>query len=123
MESNVKDCLSRMPPYWNRKEQKRKLLKHLHIDSSTNENTLVALLVGILSILFPVLGFFLGIIGVFLALHAKKIIRKTNRSNSSLVTAALICSITGIILQIVIGMLLYLFISFLITEWTAYFFE
>jgi len=97
------------------------LLKHLNIDASTNENAVVALLVGILSILLPVIGFFLGIIGIFLALFTKKLIRKTSRSNSSLVTAALICSITGIVLQIVIGMLLYLFITFLMGEWSAYF--
>lgn len=98
------------------------MLKRLNIDSDTNENVLVALLVGILSILLPIIGFFLGIIGIFLALYAKKIIRKTNRSKSSLPTVALLFSITGIVLHIIIGILLYWFISSFITEWAPFLF-
>src|SRR5699024_11183111 len=98
------------------------MLKRLNIDSDTNENALVAVLVGVLSILLPSIGFFLGFIGIFLAHYTKKLIRQTSRSKSSLSTVALLLSITGIVLHIIIGILIYWFLSKFLTEWAPFLF-
>ncbi|MFZ3579569.1 DUF4190 domain-containing protein [Virgibacillus sp. DJP39] len=66
----------------------------------TNSNSAISLTVGILSILIPVVGLVLGVIGVVVSRKAIKEIEKTNENGRGLATSGLICSSVGIIIQI-----------------------
>jgi hypothetical protein len=65
----------------------------------TNNSSVIALTVGILSFI-PFIGLVLGIIGIVFARVAVKQIRITNENGSGLATAGFICSIVGVILQL-----------------------
>jgi hypothetical protein len=66
----------------------------------TNNSSVIALTVGILSLFIPFIGLILGIIGIVFARVAVKQIRITNENGSGLATAGFICSIVGVILQL-----------------------
>lgn len=66
----------------------------------TNNSSVIALTVGILSLFIPFIGLVLGIIGIVFARVAVKQIRITNENGSGLATAGFICSIVGVILQL-----------------------
>jgi uncharacterized membrane protein YeaQ/YmgE (transglycosylase-associated protein family) len=66
----------------------------------TNNSSVISLTVGILSIFIPFIGLILGIIGIVFARVAVKQIRITNENGSGLATAGFICSIVGVILQL-----------------------
>lgn len=67
----------------------------------TNSNSVVALTLGILSILVPFLGFILGIIGVVFYYKAKNEIALTGEGGQGFAVSGMICSIVGIFLQII----------------------
>lgn len=68
--------------------------------NQTNNSSVISLTVGILSLLIPFIGLILGIIGIIFSRKAVKEIHTTNASGRGLATAGLICSIMGVILQI-----------------------
>ncbi|MFJ8089186.1 DUF4190 domain-containing protein [Lysinibacillus sp. NPDC095746] len=68
--------------------------------NQTNNSSVISLTVGILSLLIPFIGLILGIIGIIFSSKAVKEIHTTNASDRGLATAGLICSIIGVILQI-----------------------
>ncbi|PKG22829.1 DUF4190 domain-containing protein [Niallia nealsonii] len=86
--------------------------------NQTNNNSVISLTVGILSLLIPFIGLILGIIGIVFSKKALKQINITNESGKGLATVGLICSIVGIILQIliVLGLIAFLSISTFITH-------
>lgn len=67
----------------------------------TNSNSVVALTLGILSILVPFLGFILGIIGIVFYYKAKNEIALTGEGGQGFAVSGMICSILGIFLQII----------------------
>ncbi|MBO0960044.1 DUF4190 domain-containing protein [Neobacillus sp. MM2021_6] len=69
-------------------------------NSQTNNSSVVALTVGILSLFIPFLGLILGIIGIVFSRIAVKQMNITNENGRGLATAGLICSIVGIIIQL-----------------------
>jgi hypothetical protein len=68
--------------------------------TQTNSNSVVSLTLGILSILIPFIGLLTGIAGVVVSRKATKEIVKTNEGGKGLATSGLICSVVGIIIQI-----------------------
>jgi len=66
----------------------------------TNNNSVISLTVGILSLFIPFLGLILGVIGIVYSRIAFKQINKTNGKGTGLATAGLICSIVGVIIQL-----------------------
>ncbi|UPW85063.1 DUF4190 domain-containing protein [Lysinibacillus sp. Ag94] len=68
--------------------------------NQTNNSSVISLTVGILSLLIPFIGLILGIIGIIFSSKAVKEIHTTNAGSRGLATAGLICSIIGVILQI-----------------------
>lgn len=68
--------------------------------NQTNNNSVISLTLGILSMLIPFIGLILGISGIIFSSKAVKEINTTNANGRGLATAGLICSIVGIILQI-----------------------
>ncbi|MGM8212282.1 DUF4190 domain-containing protein [Virgibacillus sp. W0430] len=78
-------------------------------NKQTNTNSIIALIVGILSILIPIIGLLLGIIGIVFSRKATKEMKVSNELGSGMATAGLICSIVGIILSFfaIIGIILF----------------
>ncbi|MFC0561524.1 DUF4190 domain-containing protein [Halalkalibacter alkalisediminis] len=70
--------------------------------AKTNSKAVVALTLGILSILIPIMGILLGIIGMIFSVKAKKEIEKTNEDGSGIATSGMICSIVGVIIQFIL---------------------
>ena len=68
--------------------------------SETNNNSIISLTLGILSIIIPLIGLLPGVLGVVFSRKAKKQIAKTNKNGMGLATSGMICSIVGIIIQI-----------------------
>ena len=66
----------------------------------TNNNSVISLTVGILSLFIPFLGLILGVIGIVYSRIAAKQINITNGKGTGLATAGLICSIVGVIIQL-----------------------
>lgn len=62
----------------------------------TNGKAVASLVLGILSIAIPYIGFILGIIGIVLGNRAKRIIDKGNESGRGLAVAGFVCSIVGL---------------------------
>ncbi|WP_053367673.1 DUF4190 domain-containing protein [Bacillus sp. FJAT-27245] len=79
----------------------------------TNNNSVISLTVGILSLFIPFIGLILGIIGIVFSRIAVKQINKTNGNGRGLATAGFIYSIVGIILQLlmVLGYVTYFSVS------------
>lgn len=69
-------------------------------NTQTNNNAVVSLTLGILSILIPFIGLVLGIIGVIVSRKATKVMLNTDESGRGLATSGLICSVVGIIIQL-----------------------
>lgn len=68
-------------------------------NNPTNSNSVGALSLGILSILIPIIGIVLGILGIVFSNKAKKQIILSSENGMGLATAGLICSIVGVIIQ------------------------
>ncbi|WP_066307593.1 DUF4190 domain-containing protein [Bacillus sp. FJAT-29814] len=68
--------------------------------NQTNNSSVISLTVGILSLFIPFIGLILGIIGIVFSRIAVNQMNKTNENGRGLATAGLICSIVGIILQL-----------------------
>jgi hypothetical protein len=86
--------------------------------NQTNNSSVISLTVGILSLFIPFIGLILGIIGIVFSRKAVKQINQTNENGRGLATAGLICSIVGIILQLlmVLGYVAYFSVSSYITN-------
>jgi hypothetical protein len=86
--------------------------------NQTNNSSVISLTVGILSLFIPFIGLILGIIGIVFSRKAVKQINKTNENGRGLATAGLICSIVGIIIQLlmVLGYVAYFSVSSYITN-------
>lgn len=68
--------------------------------SETNNNSIISLTLGILSIIIPLIGLLLGVLGAVFSRKAKKQITKTTENGMGLATFGMICSIVGIVIQI-----------------------
>lgn len=78
----------------------------------TNSNAIVTLTLGILSIVIPLLGFVLGIIGIILYRKGKKEMDETNEIGKGLAVSGLICSVVGIFIQLLVIIGILSFVSF-----------
>lgn len=86
--------------------------------NQTNNSSVISLTVGILSLFIPFIGLILGIIGIIFSRKAVKQINQTNENGRGLATAGLICSIVGIISQLlmVLGYVAFFSVSSYITN-------
>lgn len=64
-----------------------------------NSHSIISLTLGILSIIIPLLGFILGVMGVIFSRKATKEMVKTNGIGRGLAVSGMICSIVGIVIQ------------------------
>ncbi|MEI5908469.1 DUF4190 domain-containing protein [Bacillus spongiae] len=71
-------------------------------NTQTNNQSTLALTLGILSIIIPFIGLLIGIAGVFVSRKAINEIVHTNEGGKGLATAGFICSIMGIFIQILV---------------------
>ncbi|MBU8917624.1 DUF4190 domain-containing protein [Bacillus sp. FJAT-29953] len=86
--------------------------------NQTNNSSVISITVGILSLFIPFIGLILGIIGIVFSRIAVKQIKKTNENGRGLATAGLICSIIGVILQLllILGYVAFFSVSSYITN-------
>ncbi|NHM34039.1 DUF4190 domain-containing protein [Neobacillus terrae] len=86
--------------------------------NQTNNSSVISLTVGILSLFIPFIGLILSIIGIVFSRKAIKQINQTNENGRGLATAGLICSIVGLILQLlmVLGYVAFFSVSSYITN-------
>ncbi|WP_299095678.1 DUF4190 domain-containing protein [uncultured Metabacillus sp.] len=75
--------------------------------AETNSNSITSLILGILSILIPFIGAVLGVAGIVFSRKALKEIIKTNEGGKGIANSGLICSVVGIIIQL-LGVLGYI---------------
>jgi hypothetical protein len=68
----------------------------------TNRLAIIALTLGIVSIFVPLIGIPSGVVGIFMSIAAKKEIARTNGYGDSFATAGLICSIIGLLFQLIL---------------------
>ncbi len=76
-----------------------------------NTTSIVSLTLGVLSIFIPIIGFITGIIGIILYKKASNEIAATNQGGKGLAISGLICSIVGVVSQLlfVLGIITFVF--------------
>ncbi|NIK12367.1 DUF4190 domain-containing protein [Alkalibacillus almallahensis] len=79
--------------------------------TKTNSNSVISLTIGILSILIPFIGLFLGVFGVVTSRKAIKEIEKNREDGRGLANSGLICSSVGIVIQLFVVLGYIAFIS------------
>ena len=68
--------------------------------SELNSKSIISLTLGIISLLIPFLGVISGIAGIVVSTQSLKEIGRTTETGKGLTISGLICSITGIIIQL-----------------------
>ncbi|MCK1982923.1 MULTISPECIES: DUF4190 domain-containing protein [Peribacillus] len=87
----------------------------------SNSKAIVSLIMGVLSLFIPFIGIILGILGLIFASKSKKEIKVTGESGDGLVTAGKVCSIVGIILNVLVILIFLVFFYFSVnTNITTY---
>lgn len=82
----------------------------------SNSKALASLILGILALLIPFMGIILGVFGLIFASSGKKEIAQSGESGMNLATAGKVCSIIGIIFNMVTILIFLLFIYFVNSE-------
>lgn len=77
----------------------------IHEVPRTNGKAIAAMVLGILSLLVPYVGFILGIIAIILGVSSKKDIRRTGEAGQGMATAGFV---TGIISVVLYGIIIIL---------------
>ena len=78
--------------------------------NSTNSKSVAALTLGILSIIIPIFGILLGVIGIYFSRASISEINSTNEAGRGFAIAGGICSIVGLALQLFFILLYSMFI-------------
>ncbi|MFS0764224.1 MULTISPECIES: DUF4190 domain-containing protein [Peribacillus] len=87
----------------------------------SNSKAIVSLIMGVLSLFIPFVGIILGILGLIFASKSKQEIKLTGESGDGLVTAGKVCSIVGIILNVLVILIFLVFFYFTVnTDITTY---
>ncbi|MBT2648880.1 DUF4190 domain-containing protein [Bacillus sp. ISL-34] len=88
---------------------------------TSNSKAIVSLIMGVLSLFIPFIGIILGILGLIFASKSKQEIKLTGESGTGLVTAGKVCSIIGIILNVLVILIFLVFFYFVVnTDITTY---
>lgn len=72
----------------------------------TNGKSIAAMVLGILSIVVPYIGFIIGIVGIVFSSLSLKEIRKTGEQGRGMAIAGMVCSIIGTVIYAIILFLL-----------------
>ncbi|MFD6443343.1 DUF4190 domain-containing protein [Peribacillus sp. NPDC060186] len=78
----------------------------------SNSKAIVSLIMGVLSVLIPFIGIILGILGLIFASKSKQEMAKSGESGKGLLTAGKVCSIIGIILNVIMIIIFLVFFFF-----------
>ncbi|MDR4926277.1 DUF4190 domain-containing protein [Peribacillus simplex] len=99
----------------NRIYKGRKKVAYMSEIKQSNSKAIVALIMGVLSLLIPFIGIILGILGLIFASKSKQEIKLTGESGNGLVTAGKVCSIIGIILNVIVILIFLVFFYFAVS--------
>ncbi|MFD9627128.1 DUF4190 domain-containing protein [Peribacillus muralis] len=80
----------------------------------SNSKAIVTLILGVLSLLTPVIGIILGVLGLVFASRSKTEMKLTGETGNGLVTAGKICSVIGIILNVLAILIFIVFFYFVV---------
>ncbi|MFA9556677.1 DUF4190 domain-containing protein [Evansella sp. AB-rgal1] len=72
----------------------------MDITVKTNSNSVLSLIMGLLSILLPLIGIVFGVFGLITSRKSIKEIEKTREVGRNLATSGFICSSVGIVIQL-----------------------
>ncbi|WP_019638237.1 DUF4190 domain-containing protein [Paenibacillus fonticola] len=82
----------------------------------TNGKSIAAMVLGILSIVLPYLGFIIGIIAIIMSTISFKELKQTNEQGRGFATAGLVCGIIGTVLYGIIVLFLVIVAIFAFSE-------
>lgn len=92
----------------------RKKVEFMSEIKRSNSKAIVSLIMGVLSLFIPIIGIILGISGLIFASKSKKEMNLTGESGNGLVTAGKVCSIIGIILNVLMILIFMVFFYFVV---------
>jgi hypothetical protein len=98
----------------NRIYKGRKKVEYMSEIKRSNSKAIVSLIMGVLSLFIPIIGIILGISGLIFASKSKKEMNLTGESGNGLVTAGKVCSIIGIILNVLMILIFMVFFYFVV---------
>ncbi|ALX49652.1 DUF4190 domain-containing protein [Lentibacillus amyloliquefaciens] len=81
-------------------------------NAQTNGSSVISLTLGVLSIVIPFIGLFLGIIGIVMSQRATKEVSEGHELGRGLAISGLICSLVGLVIQALIIMGVIMFFMF-----------
>lgn len=101
--------------------RRREKVEYMSEIKPSNSKAIVSLIMGVLSLLIPFIGIILGILGLIFAAKSKQEIKLTGETGNGLVTAGKVCSIIGIILNVIVILIFLVFSYFVVsTDITTY---
>jgi hypothetical protein len=99
----------------------REKVENMSEIKQSNSKAIVSLIMGVLSLLIPFIGIVLGILGLIFAAKSKQEMKLTGETGNGLVTAGKVCSIIGIILNVIVILIFLVFSYFVVsTDITTY---
>lgn len=101
--------------------REREKVENMSEIKQSNSKAIVSLIMGVLSLLIPFIGIVLGILGLIFAAKSKQEMKLTGETGNGLVTAGKVCSIIGIILNVIVILIFLVFSYFVVsTDITTY---
>lgn len=101
--------------------REREKVENMSEIKQSNSKAIVSLIMGVLSLLIPFIGIVLGILGLIFAAKSKQEMKLTGETGNGLVTAGKVCSIIGIILNVMVILIFLVFSYFVVsTDITTY---
>lgn len=101
--------------------RRREKVEYMSEFKPSNSKAIVSLIMGVLSLLIPFIGIILGILGLIFAAKSKQEMKLTGETGNGLVTAGKVCSIIGIILNVIVILIFLVFSYFVVsTDITTY---
>lgn len=88
----------------------------------TNGKSIATLVLGIVSIIIPYVGFLPGIVGIILGILSLKELKASGEQGRGLSIAGLICSIIGTLLWLVVLLIVVIVVIFAVSETDSYYY-
>lgn len=80
-------------------------------EQKTNSDSVIALILGIVSLIIPFVGFITAVVGIIFSMKSLKTIKQTGEPGKGLSITGLVCSIIAILMYLlVVGIFIFLFV-------------
>lgn len=88
-------------------------------EQKTNSDSVISIILGVVSFIIPVLGFFTAIAGIIFSIKSLRTIKVTNEPGRGLSITGLVCSILAILFYIISVVVLIIIFFFLAADATS----